>query len=107
MPTTTIPSTAPGLEQIRKNAEQLLDRLLADRADIERRLEESGRPDPVRLVTGRSAIDSTINSTQRMLAMLERLEHADPVWRATNGRAPRRSAPQIETVRSNHHAGAI
>lgn len=107
MPMSTIPSTTTGLDQVKQNAQNLLNRLLADRADIERRLHEAGRHDPLRIVTGRSSLDTTINSTQRMLAMLERLEQADPVWRATHGRNGHRSTSAIETIRAAEHAGAV
>ncbi len=111
MPTSTIPNDATGIEEIRTNARQLLSRMLADRAEIEQRLTESGRIDPVRVVTGRSALDATIHATQRMLAMLDRIEQSDPVWRAANGRttddhgAPLKAEVSVKKVLD--HAGAV
>jgi len=111
MPISTIPTDATGIEEIRTNARHLLSRMLSDRAEIEERLKESGRIDPVRVVTGRSALDATIHATQRMLAMLDRIEQNDPVWRATNGH-PRElhgspSKAEVSVTKVLDHAGAI
>lgn len=74
----------PGLKetlQMRLQAKDLLDRLMADRESSERRLAESGKRDPMRAVTGQTAFDGAIASAKQMLAhidtVLAELGHTD------------------------------
>lgn len=56
----------------RDRAEALLEGLVDARSKTERHLAELGKPDAMRSVTGRSAMDNAIASTQRMVESLER-----------------------------------
>ncbi len=58
---------------VRDQADALLDRLLAERTRTERRLAEAGRTDPLKLVTGRSAIDNAIAATREMIRDVDEL----------------------------------
>lgn len=53
-------------------ARGLLGSLEEAKADTERHLARLRRPDPYATVTGRSAIDNAIRSTQRLIESLER-----------------------------------
>ena len=57
----------------RDQAEALLRGLLDARAESERRLLELRQPDTFKTVTGRSAMDNAIASTQRMIESLNRV----------------------------------
>ncbi len=52
---------------VRDQADALLDKLIAERTRSEHRLAEAGRTDPLKLVTGRSAIDNAIAATREMI----------------------------------------
>lgn len=52
---------------VRDQADALLDKLIDERTRSERRLAEAGRTDPLKLVTGRSAIDNAIAATREMI----------------------------------------
>lgn len=54
-------------------AQRVLALLKADRATVEQRLASQGRGDPVRAVTGRSAIDAAIQDTQQRIREIESL----------------------------------
>ncbi|MBX3364927.1 MAG: hypothetical protein KF866_09195 [Phycisphaeraceae bacterium] len=56
----------------RDKAEALLRGLLDAKARSEKHLAESGQTDPLKKVTGRSAMDNAIASTQRMIDSLNR-----------------------------------
>jgi hypothetical protein len=56
----------------RDTAESLLQRLLGAKAESEKRLGELRQVDPIKKVTGRSAMDNAICSTQRMIETLNR-----------------------------------
>ncbi|GMV26667.1 MAG: hypothetical protein AMXMBFR58_26980 [Phycisphaerae bacterium] len=56
----------------RRKAEDLLRGLLEAKSQTESFLAEGGREDPVKSLTGRSAIDNAINSTKRMIDTLDR-----------------------------------
>ena len=56
----------------RDTAEVLLQRLLGAKAESERRLLELRQVDALKKVTGRSAMDNAISSTQRMIETLNR-----------------------------------
>lgn len=56
----------------RDTAETLLQRLLAAKAESEKRLSELRQVDVLKKVTGRSSMDNAIASTQRMIDTLNR-----------------------------------
>ncbi|MGE3108241.1 MAG: hypothetical protein AB7G11_09830 [Phycisphaerales bacterium] len=56
----------------RKHAETLLHELLAASSECESHLAEQSRPDPMRLVTGKSSLERAIHDTRRMLELLDR-----------------------------------
>lgn len=56
----------------RDRAEKLLQGLVDARRRTEQHLERLGKPDAMRKVTGRSAMDNAIASTQRMIESLNR-----------------------------------
>ncbi len=56
---------------VRRRAERLLGQLRVERARAEQRWAESGRRDPISIVTGRSAIDNAVQVTERMLHSLD------------------------------------
>lgn len=55
----------------RDQAARLLDDLVQERAAAEARLSAVGREDPIKLITGRSAFDRAIRSTQDALARMD------------------------------------
>ncbi|MEM9167067.1 MAG: hypothetical protein AAGB48_08575 [Planctomycetota bacterium] len=57
----------------RREAERLLAGLIEARAQSEARLVELGRVDILKNLTGTSALDSAIGSTQRMVETLDRV----------------------------------
>ena len=57
----------------RDEAARLLEELVRERAAAEARLAAGGREDPIKLVTGRSAFDRAIGSTQDVLARMDAL----------------------------------
>ncbi|MBL8964284.1 MAG: hypothetical protein KF787_00295 [Phycisphaeraceae bacterium] len=56
----------------RRRAEELLKGLLSAKSQTEQYLSDAGREDPVKKLTGRSAIDNAIASTRRMIETLDR-----------------------------------
>ena len=60
------------LHVVRRTAQELLGQLRNDRAFVERRCEEMGRRDPLKVVTGRSAMDNAVQITEHMLHSLDR-----------------------------------
>ncbi len=65
--------TATDAVTLRQQAADLLGRLLADREAAERRLAENGRRDPIRAVTGATALERAIASTRDMIAQMDLL----------------------------------
>jgi hypothetical protein len=59
--------------QMRREASDLLSRLLADRERIEARIAETGRRDPLKSVTGRTAMDNAIASAREMIRRMDEL----------------------------------
>ena len=78
---------------VRDQADALLDKLIAERRGSERRLAEAGRTDPLKLVTGRSAIDNAIAATREMIRDADELVVDSVVHH--NGRA----TPLVESLR--------
>lgn len=58
---------------LRRQADALLLRLLDNRDSIEQRILESGRCDPLKSITGRSAMDSVIDDMRDMISHADRL----------------------------------
>ncbi len=58
--------------EARRRAEELLRGLLEAKTQTETYLSEAGRDDPVKTLTGKSAIDNAISSTRRMIETLDR-----------------------------------
>jgi hypothetical protein len=59
--------------QTREQAGALLQRLLADRAGIEQRSAERGNLDPIKDLTGSSALDRAIARTREMIRHMDEL----------------------------------
>lgn len=59
-------------QSMRATAESVLRSLENARQECERQLRELNKPDAMRLVTGRSALDRCIEKTRAMLSDLER-----------------------------------
>jgi hypothetical protein len=57
----------------KSRADRLLRSLLEESALLESRLADSGRLDPIRAVSGRSAMDRAIESTRSILGAMDRL----------------------------------
>ena len=57
----------------RADAERLLSGLIDARSKSEARLAELSRSDILKSLTGKSALDNAINSTQRMIDSLDRV----------------------------------
>lgn len=58
----------------RQRAQQLLDELIDARAQSESRLAELNRTDILKRVTGKSAMDTAIESTRQMIETFGRIE---------------------------------
>jgi hypothetical protein len=58
---------------VRQQTSELLNRLVTDRDQIERRIAETGRRDPLKSVTGRTALDNAINSAREMIHRMDLL----------------------------------
>ncbi|MCK4872883.1 MAG: hypothetical protein KAS72_09175 [Phycisphaerales bacterium] len=56
----------------RDKAEALLHGLMQAKEEAERQLAEHEQRDPIKVVTGRSSIDSAISTTKRMIQTLNR-----------------------------------
>ncbi|MCI0363545.1 MAG: hypothetical protein L0Y44_06920 [Phycisphaerales bacterium] len=59
--------------QLRQQAVALLDRLTADREQSERRSADSGKRDPMKSITGQTALDTAIASTRDIIATMDSL----------------------------------
>lgn len=59
--------------ELRRQADDLLCRLLATREQTERRLAETGHRDPIKAVTGQSAYDEAIRTTRDMIHRMDDL----------------------------------
>jgi hypothetical protein len=69
-------------ERLLAEARRVLESLRAGRATVEAKLEEQGRTDAIRQVTGTSALDAAINRAERMIEALQGLQGPE-------GRSPR------------------
>ena len=81
---------------VREQADALLRRLIAERTRSERRMAEAGRNDPMKVVTGRSAIENAITATREVIRDVDELLVHEVVQR--NGTSTQPTEPV--------HAGA-
>ena len=58
---------------VRDQADALLAKLIKDRAMCEQRLAEKGQADPIKVVTGRSAIDKAIAETRAVIDNVDKM----------------------------------
>lgn len=59
-------------------ARAVLENLRAGRQVVEAKLQEQGRPDAIRMVTGTSALDAAIDRAERMVEALQGLGGPGP-----------------------------
>lgn len=82
--------------QLRRQAADLLSRLIADREQSERRLAEAGKRDPMKFITGRTAFDAAICSARELIANMDNLLMR--LGAEANDEAAGR-VPQVHTIR--------
>lgn len=58
---------------IRRRADELLQRLEINRSTIEQRIDNSGRHDPMKFITGKSAMDNAISTTHMLITHMDKL----------------------------------
>ncbi len=58
---------------MRRRAGNLLQRLKINRNTIERRIGDSGRHDPIKFITGKSAMDNAISTTHMLITHMDKL----------------------------------
>ncbi len=63
---------------VRDQADALLAKLIKDKAMCEQRLAEKGQADPIKVVTGRSAIDKAIAETRAVIRNVDKLQNQSP-----------------------------
>ena len=78
--------TLTDLLAMRQNAERILESLLRARAECDQCLQKEQRADPMRSVTGASALDKAGANTRRMSETLNRA--VEGAAKVTGGRAP-------------------
>ncbi len=59
--------------QLRQQAGELLERLISDREQSEKRFAEAGKRDPMKFITGRTALENAIASTREMISNMDAL----------------------------------
>lgn len=79
---------------LRRQADGLLLRLLENRESIEQRIHEAGRCDPLKSITGRSAMDNVIDDMREMISHADRLM-GDANGAHDTGRPPLRTDADI------------
>jgi len=68
----------PDLARLRAQADQVLAELLIDRDQSESRTQVAGHADPIRRVTGRSALDRAVEETRALLARIDAAKNGGP-----------------------------
>ena len=58
---------------MRRRADELLQRLKINRNTIEQRIGDSGRHDPIKFITGKSAMDNAISTTHMLITHMDKL----------------------------------
>lgn len=66
-------STLTNAARLREHAVEVLRRLIDEREQFKRRLEESGKRDPMTVITGHSAVDAAIARTRSMISDMDSL----------------------------------
>jgi hypothetical protein len=59
--------------KLREQANDLLNRLILDREQSERRLAETGKRDPMKFITGRTALEGAISTTRQLIHEMDAL----------------------------------
>jgi hypothetical protein len=95
---------------LRQEARDLLSRLMADREQSDRRAIESGKRDPMKAITGRTALENAIVATREMVRHMDLLlaemdghlcgTASVPSAVAAPHRTPNRSCGKTSSVRS-------
>lgn len=65
--------TLTSAARLREHATDVLRRLIDEREQFKRRLEETGKRDPMTIITGRSAVDAAIVRTRAMIGEMDAL----------------------------------
>ena len=60
-------------KKLRDQAGELLNRLIADRDACERRAADTGKRDPMKFITGRTALESAITTARDMIVQMDSL----------------------------------
>ncbi len=58
---------------MRRRADEFLQRLKINRNTIEQRIGDSGRHDPMKFITGKSAMDNAISTTHMLITHMDKL----------------------------------
>jgi hypothetical protein len=82
--------------QLRRQAADLLNRLITDREQSERRMAETGKRDPMKFITGRTAFDAAIASARELIANMDNLLGR---LNGTLEVKPADALPQVHTLR--------
>ncbi|MCP3905483.1 MAG: hypothetical protein GY715_17800 [Planctomycetes bacterium] len=88
--------------QARGEADHVLSRLIDSRLATERRLRDTGRPDPLKVLTGSSALDRAIATTREIIRRMDDLlgELRDESPAPENSREPAALADFIKEAPS-------
>lgn len=73
MVTNTLMPRLHGSKKVREQAGRILNELLADSEQLQSRLAEFGRVDPIKSVTGTSSLEKAITSTRELIQDMDRL----------------------------------
>jgi len=65
--------TLTNATRLREHAVEVLQRLIDERDQFKRRLEETGKRDPMTIITGRSAVEAAIVRTRAMIGEMDAL----------------------------------
>ena len=88
----TFTRSLPEMVRVHAEARALLSRLVLERDRSERRRAEAGQPDPMKFITGRSALDNAVERTCEMVRRVEGLL-AQRRWGRGSSVAPARAVP--------------
>jgi len=91
-------------QKLRQQAGELLNRLIADRDACERRAADTGKRDPMKFITGRTALESAITTARDMIlqmdSLLSNLGKSDVAQPATPKPLRHVKAPSRATLKS-------
>ena len=85
--------------KLREQANDLLNRLITDREQSERRLAEAGKRDPMKFVTGRTALEGAISTARELIVKMDELL-ARPMGEGATLASPTPSAPVRPSLRN-------